>query len=119
MQAEQDVRVDANNGNSVGEVYCSKTDSWVSSDAYNIASCAICENDGFVYNPTSNMCEKVACTSTDPIENQTLVNGACGSANGGSFDTTPTANLCNAGNSVPAYMSSDGMSWEWMCAGVN
>lgn len=62
LQAEQDVRVDANNGNNnVGEIYCHKTDSWVPSSEYNIANCATCENPWFVYNATSNMCEKVAC----------------------------------------------------------
>ena len=119
LQAEQDVRVDANNGNNVGEVYCSKTDTWVSSSVYDIASCAICENEWFVYNPTSNMCEKVACTSSSPLENQTLVNGACGSSNGGSFATTPNQNLCIAGTPATPALSSNQTTWLWSCNGVN
>lgn len=46
------------------------------------------------------MCEKVACASSSPLENQTLINGACGSSNGGSFALSPTKNLCVSGEPV-------------------
>jgi hypothetical protein len=43
-------------------------------------------------------------------------NGACGSANGQTFATAPTANLCAAG--TPSAVSGTG-PWSWSCAGIN
>jgi hypothetical protein len=45
-----------------------------------------------------------------------VVNGACGSANGGSFVTPPTANLCSAGTA--SALTNPG-SWTWSCNGLN
>jgi len=45
------------------------------------------------------------------------VNGACGSANGLSASSAPTANLCGAG-STPSAVSGSG-PWTWTCAGQN
>ncbi|HXE25316.1 MAG TPA: hypothetical protein VN637_10550, partial [Roseiarcus sp.] len=50
--------------------------------------------------------------STSP----TPVNGVCGSSNGGSFSTAPTANLCSAGTA--SAVSGTG-PWSWTCAGSN
>lgn len=44
------------------------------------------------------------------------VNGVCGSANGGSFISVPTSNLCSAGT---ASSVSGGGSWNWTCGGTN
>ena len=44
------------------------------------------------------------------------VNGACGSANGQSLTSTPTANLCSTG--TPSAVSGSG-PWTWSCAGSN
>jgi hypothetical protein len=43
-------------------------------------------------------------------------NGACGSANGGTVSTKPTANLCTAGTA--STVSGSG-PWSWTCAGSN
>ncbi|NVN91363.1 MAG: hypothetical protein HXX11_12280 [Desulfuromonadales bacterium] len=45
-----------------------------------------------------------------------LVNGACGSSNGGTFTSAPTANLCST--STPSSVSGSG-PWSWTCAGLN
>ena len=44
------------------------------------------------------------------------MNGACGSANGASVSTAPTANLCSAG--AASTVSGSG-PWSWSCAGSN
>ena len=44
------------------------------------------------------------------------VNGACGSSNGGSLTSTPTANLCTTGTA--STVSGSG-PWSWSCAGSN
>lgn len=119
LQAAQDVRVDNNtDANGIGEVYCHKTDSWVPSSMYDIATCATCAKPWFVYNPSTNVCEKIECSngSNNPTES---INWACGSSNGGSFTNTPVTNLCSAWTPVAAQLSTDGTSWEWMCSGIN
>ena len=44
------------------------------------------------------------------------VNGACGSSNGASFTSAPTANLCTAGAALTVSGSGP---WYWNCAGSN
>jgi len=44
------------------------------------------------------------------------VNGACGSANGATFTSKPTTNLCNAG--TPSLVNGTG-PWSWTCNGSN
>ena len=44
------------------------------------------------------------------------INGTCGSANGGTFTTAPTANLCSAGTATA--VSGTG-PWTWSCIGSN
>src|SRR5262249_40774998 len=46
----------------------------------------------------------------------TVVNGACGSANGATVSTKPTANLCTAGTASTVAGSGP---WSWTCAGSN
>ncbi|MDD4409793.1 MAG: hypothetical protein PHW52_04040 [Candidatus Pacebacteria bacterium] len=45
------------------------------------------------------------------------VSGECGSANGESFETVPTKNLCAKG--VINFRGLDGSKWYWSCGGVN
>ena len=45
------------------------------------------------------------------------VNGACGSARGGSFATAPTTNLCSAGTAGPVNFWSE--LWMWACWGTD
>ena len=42
--------------------------------------------------------------------------GACGPANGGSFTSAPSSNLCSAG--TPGTVGGAG-PWTWLCAGAN
>lgn len=44
------------------------------------------------------------------------VNGACGTANGGTFTSAPTSNLCSEGNHTT--VSGTG-PWTWTCHGIN
>jgi hypothetical protein len=46
----------------------------------------------------------------------TVVNGACGIANGGSFSSVPT-NLCSAGTASPVTITGEPGSWTWSCNG--
>jgi hypothetical protein len=45
-----------------------------------------------------------------------VVNGACGSANGGSFSLAPSANLCASG--TPSIIPSGTGPWTWFCTGT-
>ncbi len=54
-----------------------------------------------------------ASCSANPITNP---NGACGSSNGASLTSAPTANLCSAG--MASSVSGSG-PWAWSCAGSN
>jgi hypothetical protein len=53
-------------------------------------------------------------TATADSTSSTAVNGACGSSDGGSDSTAPTANLCTAGTA--SAVSGSG-PWSWSCAG--
>lgn len=46
------------------------------------------------------------------------VNGACGSANGKTFGTAPTTNLCSTGT-VSAFSVNWPTGWSWSCAGTD
>ncbi len=62
-------------------------------------------------NPTTwSFYATLTASSTSP----TAVNGACGSSNGASLSTAPTANLCSAGTA--STVSGSG-PWSWSCAG--
>jgi hypothetical protein len=43
------------------------------------------------------------------------VNGACGSANGGTFTSTPTSGLCSRGSASSVSLSGD--TYRWSCSG--
>ena len=45
-----------------------------------------------------------------------MINGSCGSSNGGDFNTAPATNLCNSGTA--SALSGSG-PWSWNCAGQN
>ncbi len=55
-------------------------------------------------------------TVTRTITYAVLVNGVCGSSNGGSLSTAPTVALCSTGT---ASSVAGGASWNWSCGGVN
>lgn len=53
----------------------------------------------------------------------TLFSGACrnicGSANGGTYSTAPTINLCGTGSSIIGTVTDSGTNWTWTCAGTS
>ncbi|MFA6348504.1 MAG: PKD domain-containing protein, partial [Candidatus Paceibacterota bacterium] len=46
----------------------------------------------------------------------TLINGECGSSNGGSFSSAPTSGLCDSG--TPSSVAGSG-PWTWKCNGIS
>ncbi len=52
-----------------------------------------------------------------PVTEVPVVNGACGSANGQTYATTPASGLCSAGTA--SGVSPAGLSWSWSCQGSN
>ncbi|NCU41833.1 MAG: hypothetical protein EOM19_03870, partial [Candidatus Moranbacteria bacterium] len=55
-----------------------------------------------------------------PFSSLQASDGVCGSANGKSFEQTPTENLCNPGVPSPVIpnKSTDEKSWIWICKGT-
>ncbi len=54
--------------------------------------------------------QNAACTANR------IINGVCGSANGQTFASPPTSNLCSAGNA--SSVTGNG-PWYWTCYGIN
>ena len=48
-----------------------------------------------------------------------IVNGACGAANGGSFNPAPSTDLCSADNTASAVAGGGSNPWTWSCTGSN
>ncbi len=48
---------------------------------------------------------------------QAITSGKCGSANGQSFYTRPTSNLCNNGTPSTLNYNSNTSKWTWTCSG--
>lgn len=46
-----------------------------------------------------------------------VINGACGLANGGSYENAPTTGLCSIGTA--SAVTDSGPNWTWTCAGIN
>jgi hypothetical protein len=61
-------------------------------------------------------CARASTTKTCEALVGSAVAGSCGSSNGQSFATAPTANLCSDG-SVPVVNGSG--PWSWTCSGQN
>ena len=57
---------------------------------------------------TTATCSATKVASAQPV------NGACGSSNGGTVSTKPTANLCTAGTASTVAGTGP---WSWSCAG--
>ena len=55
-------------------------------------------------------------TNASCSANVQVVNGVCGSSNGGTFTSAPTTNLCSAGTFTTVSGSGP---WSWTCQGVN
>ena len=54
-------------------------------------------------------------STTSCSANKIVVDGACGSADGGFFSSDPSSNLCDAG--VPSAVAGSG-PWSWTCVGL-
>jgi len=50
-----------------------------------------------------------------PLNGAALINGTCGTSNGGTFNTAPSSNLCTSGTA--STLSGTG-PWAWNCNGV-
>ena len=97
------------------------------------ATCGTAHNSNVTTAPTINLCSKwqasavagtgpwtwnclgyngwdpVSCVANKPVD------GGCGTANGWSTRTIPTANLCTIG--TPSSVIVNGAGWSWTCAG--
>jgi predicted extracellular nuclease len=99
--------------------------------------CDSANGQSFTSAPTTNLCAAgttSAFTGTGPWAwtcgginggttascsanlNTTPVNGVCGSANGQSFSSIPTTNLCSAGTATSVTGTGP---WAWSCNGAN
>ena len=57
------------------------------------------------------------CLNGLNISSTTVVNGVCGSVNGITTSTSPTANLCSLGTASTVSNNSGLGYWQWQCAG--
>jgi len=99
--------------------------------------CGYANNNSYDSQPTSGLCyQGTASTVTgsgpwywtcqgenggssancSASKTSTAVDGQCGSANGGTFGSAPTANLCSQGTA--SSVSGSG-PWFWACYGIN
>ena len=80
--------------------------------------CSVGESSSVTTNPTTYTwsCAGFNGGTTANCSANRIINGVCGSSNGGTFPTAPTTNLCSAGNT--SSVSGSG-PWSWSCNGVN
>jgi len=71
-------------------------------------------NNWYLYDVAGNYESQYGVETTFTTGTTAAVNGACGSANGLSFSSLPTANLCSAGTA--SAVTNPG-SWTWTCNG--
>lgn len=72
-------------------------------------------DDIVIYNKTPPNTDSGGNAFIGPL--QTLVNGSCGSSDGGTFSSTPTTNLCSAGNAGTVTLN--GSTYSWDCVGIS
>ncbi len=73
-------------------------------------------NNWYLYDIAGNPNYSYGVETTFTTGAAVTVNGACGTANGQSFSSAPTANLCSAG--AASAITNPG-SWTWSCNGSN
>jgi hypothetical protein len=71
-------------------------------------------NNWYLYDVAGNYEGNYGIQTTFTTGTTAAVNGACGTANGLSFSSVPTANLCSAGTATA--VTNPG-SWTWSCNG--
>lgn len=69
----------------------------------------------YIYDTSNSTANDLEISGTTSIDTGT-VNGNCGNANGQSYTTAPTSNLCSAGTASAVTGSGP---WAWSCAGKN
>jgi hypothetical protein len=75
-------------------------------------------NNWYLYDIAGNSEGNYGVETTFTTGTTAAVNGACGSANGGSFSAAPSANLCSAGTASAITEPLSGTySWAWSCNG--
>jgi hypothetical protein len=76
-------------------------------------------NNWYLYDIAGNYESQYGVETTFTTGTTAAVNGACGSANGGSFSAAPSANLCSAGtaSAITEPLSGGNYSWAWSCNG--
>lgn len=82
----------------------------------NNAACAICDTNAGKPCNDGNACHTgatIQCNSSCGGGVNAPVDGACGTANGGTFASAPASNLCTVGN--PINFSGSG-PWTWGCS---
>ncbi len=72
-------------------------------------------NNWYLYDVAGNYEGQYGVETTFTTGTTAAVNGACGTANGLSFSSVPTANLCSAGTA--SAVTNPG-SWNWSCNGT-
>jgi hypothetical protein len=101
-------------------------------------ACGSANGQTFTSAPTSNLCSYTSTTPTVSgsgpwtwkctgsnggsgancqANSPTPVNGVCGSANGQTFTSAPTSNLCSYTSTTPTVSGSG--PWTWNCTGAN
>lgn len=86
------------------------TDSWLRDRCYSLTA-----KDLSVCDKITNQTFKDNCNYRLKAGSN-IINGVCGSANGQSFLSAPTTNLCISGTASVIYNSGP---WTWYCGGVN
>jgi len=107
------------------------------------AVCGTSNGGTFAMPPTTGLCDALTPTASAVTTNATtytwackgsgggtfaacsanigaalpVVNGTCGSANGGNYTSTPTSGLCSAGTA--GAVSTGSTTYDWTCAGSN
>jgi len=72
-------------------------------------------NSWWITDIAGNNVNTYQAVSTFTTGTPSAVNGVCGSANGATFSSVPTSNLCSAG--TPSAVLNSGGSWNWSCGG--
>jgi hypothetical protein len=74
-------------------------------------------NNWYLYDVAGNYESQYGVETTFTTGTTAAVNGACGTANGQSFSSPPTANLCTATGGIASAITNVAGAWSWTCNG--
>jgi hypothetical protein len=74
-------------------------------------------NNWYLYDVAGNYEPNYGVETTFTTGTTAAVNGACGTASGGSFSAPPTANLCTATGGIASAITNVAGAWSWTCNG--